>query len=176
MIKIDVIKIITTFWEVLNPLWFIWLTIFIVIVTHILIDVAFRKIKHQQRRKWLAQHKNLLAWRKIDGRVFEEVVAAIFENLGYKTKIIGGAGDRGIDVIAEKDNKKIFIQCKQMEVVGPKHIREFIGALDDGADGLLVTTGGFTAEGREAVSSLKNKKITLIDGLKLEKLAQSTED
>jgi len=82
--------------------------------------------------------------------------------------------DRGIDIIAEKDGKKTFVQCKRMEKVIPDDVRAFWGSITDlikkreGEGGIFVTTGSFTEESKEFV---KDKPIELVDGLKLEKLA-----
>ena len=162
-----------TFWELFKSLWFVWLLSFIVAAASILFNILIRKIKEAILRKWLEKHKKLEDWKKLDGREFEKIVALIYKNLGYKAKIIGGAGDRGIDIVMQKDNKKWFIQCKQMEVVSPKYVREFYGSVVDrlreGEKGFLVTTGDFTEEGNEFA---KDKPLELIDGLKLEKLTK----
>jgi len=108
---------------------------------------------------------------KVNGKEFEKITAAIFEKLGYKTKVVGGPGDKGIDVIAEKEGKRSYIQCKKMEKVSPHAIRDFYGAIVDnlreGEKGFFVTIGEFTEEGKDFA---KGKPIELIDGLKLEKL------
>lgn len=162
-----------TFWEIFKSLWFVWLSAFIVAIVPILVNILISKIKEARLRRWLEKHKKLEDWKKLDGREFEKIVALIYKDLGYKTKITGGAGDRGIDIVIKKDNKNWFIQCKQMEVVSPKYVREFYGSvvsrLEEEEKGFLVTTGDFTAEGKEFV---KDKPIELIDGLKLEKLAK----
>lgn len=167
------IKIAVIFWVILKSLWFVWLTVFVTAVIPILINILIRKINEARLRRWLEKHKKLEDWKKLDGRKFEKIVALIYKNLGYQTKIIGGAGDRGIDIIIKKDRERTFIQCKQMDIVSPKYVREFYGSvidhLGEGERGLLVTTGGFTAEGKEFA---KDKSIELIDGLKLEKLAK----
>jgi len=84
---------------------------------------------------------------------------------------VGGPGDKGIDVIAEKEGKRSYIQCKKMEKVSPHAIRDFYGAIVDnlreGEKGFFVTIGEFTEEGKDFA---KGKPIELIDGLKLEKL------
>jgi restriction system protein len=169
-------KIVITFvifWKLFKSLWFVWLLAFIVVIAPVLLDILIRKIQEAKLKRWLEKHKKLEDWKKLDGRKFEKIVALIYENLGYKTKIIGGAGDRGIDIIIQKDNKRQFIQCKQMKVVRPNYVREFHGSivnrLGEGEKGLLVTTGDFTEEGREFV---KDKPIELIDGLKLEELVK----
>jgi len=128
-------------------------------------------LEKQRVKKWLEKHKTLEDWKKVNGKEFEKITAAIFEKLGYKTKVVGGPGDKGIDVIAEKEGKRSYIQCKKMEKVSPHAIRDFYGAIVDnlreGEKGFFVTIGEFTEEGKDFA---KGKPIELIDGLKLEKL------
>lgn len=163
------IKIAVTLWVILKSFWLVWLVVALICG----IEIFFNWLRRWLDKKWFEKHKTLEDWKKLDGRKFEKIVALIYKNLGYKTKIIGGAGDRGIDIVIKKDNKNWLIQCKQMEVVSPKYVREFYGSVVDhlreGERGLLVTTGDFTAEGKEFA---KDKPIELIDGLKLEKLAK----
>ena len=47
-----------------------------------------------------------------DGLIFEKVLGIIYENAGYVITQTGGSNDGGVDLIAEKDNKKIAIQAK----------------------------------------------------------------
>jgi restriction system protein len=165
-----------TIWQIIKSLWFVWLIAFVLAIIPFLLNILVRKIKEVRLRRWLEKHKKLEDWKKLDGIEFEKIVALIYKGLGYKTEIIGGAGDRGIDIIMEKDGKRWFVQCKQMEVVSPKYVREFYGSvvshLGEGEKGFLVTTGDFTTEGEEFV---KDKQIKIINGLKLEKLAESME-
>lgn len=41
-----------------------------------------------------------MALQQLDGSQFEQVIAEIWEANGWETEVIGGAGDRGIDVVA----------------------------------------------------------------------------
>lgn len=165
-------------WEIIKSLWFLWVIALgiaaVPVLFNILVRKLVRKIEEIRLKRWLEKHKKLEDWKKLDGREFEKVVAVIYEKLGYKTKITGGPKDRGIDIIANREGKRTFIQCKQMEVVQPKYIREFYGSIVDhlkeGENGLLITTGVFTEEGYD-YDFVKDKRIELIDGLKLEKLA-----
>jgi restriction system protein len=174
MLKIpSMLDLFIIFWLVIKSLWYVWVVALGVAIIPFVFNILARKIEEIRLRQWLEKHKRLEEWKKLDGGEFEKIVALIYKNLGYKTEVVGGAGDQGIDVIIQKDNKTEFIQCKQMGVVPPKHVREFygsvVGRLKEGEKGFLVTTGDFTAEGKEFV---KDKPIELVDGLKLEKLAR----
>lgn len=160
------------FWPIIK----IFLWVFVILLGIELFKRGFYYLeiwlKKRRTKKWLEEHKTLEEWEKVDGRKFEEIVAIIFEKLGYKTKI---RVDRGIDIIAEKDGKKTFIQCKRMDKVIPDDVRAFWGSIQrqiekgKGEGGVFVTTGSFTEGSKEFV---KDKPIELIDGLELEELAK----
>jgi len=130
-------------------------------------DYLSKWLEKRRTKKWLEKHKTLEEWKKVGDKEFERITAAIFEKLGYKTKVVGGPGDRGIDVISYKGSKKIAIQCKKQDIVPPKDILALKGAINENEQGILATTGHFTKEGEEID---KEKSIELIDGLELEKL------
>lgn len=50
---------------------------------------------------------------------FEILIALLFEKMGYKTKWVGQARDRGADVLAFKDGENILIQAKHTKVRRP---------------------------------------------------------
>lgn len=166
------LELINVFWQIFKSTWQIWIFILSFVLLMLLIDYFFKWLEEWKNKRWLEKHRKLEDWRKLDGREFEKVVATIYRNLGYKTKITGGPKDYGIDIIAIKDRKRNFIQCKQMETVSPKYVREFYGSIVDrfreGEKGILVTTGDFTEQSREEA---KDRRIELIGGLRLEKLA-----
>lgn len=168
----SIFEILEISWLIIKLLWWVW-AIGLVIILAKIFFIWFKKwLDRKRTEKWLEEHKTLMEWKKVDGRKFEEIVAIIFEKLGYKTKI---RVDRGIDIIAEKDGKKTFIQCKRMDKVIPDDVRAFWGSIQKqiergkGEDGVFVTTGSFTEGSKEFV---KDKPIELIDGLKLEELAK----
>lgn len=102
---------------------------------------------------------------------FEDEIASMFDRLGYKTRVEGGANDGGIDIVAHKDGKKYFVQCKKFMTreVTPHDVRDFLGAITNinnpAEKGFFVTTGNFTLMAEKAAEG--NPRIELIDGLKL---------
>ena len=79
-------------------------------------------------------------------KLFEEVTASIFENLGYTSFVTGFTHDGGIDIILEKDSKQIGVQVKRYKnKVGVEQIRSFGGALilSGYTEGIFVTTSDF---------------------------------
>ncbi|MEK7547068.1 MAG: restriction endonuclease [Patescibacteria group bacterium] len=75
------------------------------------------------------------------------------------------------DVIAHKDGKKYYIQCKKFMTreVTPHDVRDFLGAITNvnnpAEKGFFVTTGNFTLMAEKAAEG--NPRIELIDGVKL---------
>jgi restriction system protein len=102
---------------------------------------------------------------------FESEIAKLFEALGYATDVVGGANDGGIDVVARKDGKKYFIQCKKFitKEATPHDVRDFLGAITNinnpAERGFFVTTNKFTVMAEKTAEG--NPRIELIDGIKL---------
>ena len=175
MFNISFSRVIESTWLFIKSSWQLWATILgiglILVFFEKFFDWLGKWLDERRVKKWLEEHKTLEEWKKVDDKEFERITAAIFEKLGYKTKVVGGPGDRGVDVIAEKEGKINYIQCKKMEKVSPHAIRDFYGAIVDKLKevekGFFVTIGGFTEEGKDFA---EGKPIELIDGLKLEKL------
>lgn len=100
---------------------------------------------------------------------FEDYIADLFLRLGYKSQSVGQSHDGGIDVIAEKEGVKNYIQCKKFitSEVTVGDVRDFYGALADhliNGKGYFITTNKFTLE---AEKFAEDKPIELIDGYKL---------
>lgn len=108
---------------------------------------------------------------------FEEYVASLFEKMGYKTKVVGGPHDEGIDVVAEKDEVIHYIQCKKYlgSEVGVAAVRDFYGAIADRlarGKGYFITTNKFTLD---AERFAEDKPIELVDSFKLLGFIRSVE-
>jgi hypothetical protein len=111
--------------------------------------------------------------RKIKPEEFEELVASLWDYLGYETKVTQSSGDRGIDVTATREfpfEEKIIIQAKRYSstLSGPE-LREY-GVLSkrDGVDTVIViSTSGFTSQAKQEADEYN---IKLIDGRSLAKL------
>lgn len=102
-------------------------------------------------------------WNKMTGHAFEQAVANLFRNIGFTAEVSNRGGDGGIDIILQKEGRKIAVQCKRYKSsVGPHVIRDLWGTMNYlGFDeGCIVTTTGFT----KGVTSFANEKnIFLID-------------
>jgi restriction system protein len=84
---------------------------------------------------------------------FEQWCAHRLRTLGYTVRHVGGQGDHGVDLFAEKDRELAVVQCKRFtgsRTVGEPQIRDLFGAMHgEGASrALVITAGYFTAEAR----------------------------
>ena len=90
------------------------------------------------------------------GVEFENFVCSIFEKMGYTPKITPITGDQGIDVIAEKNGKKIGVQCKRYaDKITNKAIQETVsGKAYYGLDKIMVITNSrFTQSAKDLANA-----------------------
>ena len=105
--------------------------------------------------------------RSMDPLEFEELIADLWEYLGYNTTVSSGSGDRGIDVVAKRDfpyDEKVVIQAKRWNsTVGGPDIREYIAQVErDDVDSVIVVgTAGFT---KNAKQDAERYNVKLING------------
>jgi len=109
-------------------------------------------------------------------RDFEELVASLFRNMGFHTRLTPASNDKGVDVIAVKESglsyEKLAVQCKLVSApVGRPVLQQLLGVI--AADpsytrGVLVTNNRMS---RESVELLKeNGRLTAIEGSDLTQL------
>jgi hypothetical protein len=117
----------------------------------------------KRREEWIQRYLNrpdprrhlaISNLQKLSPQKFEELVAFIFEKMGYETKLRGNANanDGGVDIEARRENEFIVIQCKRYaEAVSISQVRDLYGTtVAEGADkGVLVTTGTFSQPSQE---------------------------
>lgn len=144
---------------------------FALLVPLVIIFIVFAKRK---KANFFNSRSTLEKIRSMKPDEFEEFIAHMFQKLGYGTEKIGGSYDGGIDVIAEKDGVKHYIQCKKFvtQQVAVGAIRDFYGAVTDkltNAKAFFITTNVFTLE---AEKFAEGKPIELIDGKKLMELVK----
>jgi restriction system protein len=106
---------------------------------------------------------NLLEWKR-----FEEVCAAYFETLAFRSLVTRTGADGGVDMhlfVAGEDKPSIVVRCKAWKTyeVGVEPIKELLGVMSAArvSEGVFVTTGTFTAE---AYGFAGGRNIHLIDG------------
>lgn len=111
--------------------------------------------------------------KNIDPLKFENLVADLWEYLGYETEVTKASSDRGIDVVATREfpyKEKVLIQAKRYSssISGPE-LREYValGKQDDVDTVIVVSTSGFT---RQAKQEAEEYNLKLIDGKTLSEL------
>ncbi len=144
----------------------------------VLFGIWRRKSRFKHVQGFLSDRELLLKLRNMHPAEFEEYIADLFSKLGYKTETVGGSHDEGIDVMAEKDGIKHYIQCKKFitQVVSVGAVRDFYGAITDHlakGKGYFITTNKFTLE---AEKFAEDKPIELINGQKLIKYIRLAEN
>ncbi|BDC17358.1 restriction endonuclease [Acidianus sp. HS-5] len=115
----------------------------------------------------------------LDPISFEKFIAYEFlPKLGFKNiKWIGGSGDKGVDILALKEEldgiHKYAIQIKRYTKtkIGEKTVRDLYSSMTlyDCDKGIIITTSDFTADAIEVASKYN---ISLINGIRLSDLIQ----
>jgi|SRR5579863_954714 len=114
----------------------------------------------QKARRWAV----IGSFYALSPEQFEEHVSRCFEYLGYITTLTPRVGDQGVDVIAEKGNDLIAIQCKRYSDHAPNAAVQAVhaGAMYYGCNrALLVCLGGFS---RSAIELASSTSVELMDG------------
>ncbi len=105
-------------------------------------------------------------------REFEEYVALLFRKKGYRVKLRGRSGDKGVDLeLMQPGGKRAIVQCKRYRsTLGPEIVRELYGTLmhERVAHAFLVTSADISESARQWA---QGKPITLIDGQTLLQIA-----
>ena len=87
---------------------------------------------------------------------FENLISKKFIINGWKTMETSRTGDQGADVIAEKNGKKIIVQCKlYSKPVGNKAVQEVFAAKQfyNGDLGIVITNNDYTKSARQLANS-----------------------
>jgi len=106
------------------------------------------------------------------GIPFENEIARLYTDLGYKVIKTKASDDEGIDLILSKGNEKILVQCKAYDKpLSPSAVREFYGAFRSTSEkGILVTIHGVS---KSAFEWSRNKNIEFVSLSKLLELQNS---
>ena len=103
------------------------------------------------------------------GIAFERRVADAFAAHGFAVSQTAATGDFGVDLIAEKNNLRLCVQCKDYTgLVGISSVQEvFAGTRYYGANSsLVVAANGFTRQAHDLAASL-GVKLALIQDIEL---------
>jgi len=118
----------------------------------------------QQSRDFVLKQIN----QKLKGHAFAEFVAHLLNLMRYKTKVSKPGSDRGIDIVAYKDDlgvepPVILVQVKSGEgEVNEAKVSELYGKVSEKDFGLFVSVEGFNKRARDFCFGKRNLK--LIDG------------
>lgn len=112
--------------------------------------------------------------RELKGHPFAALVGDLLSAIGYYTTVSPPGPDRGIDIVASRDELAleppvIKVQVKSTEGnIGGPDVSQLLGVLAPGEFGLFVTLGSFTREAKAIAAAQSH--IRLIDGDELVRL------
>lgn len=80
---------------------------------------------------------------------FEKWCADRLREQGYRVTVVGGQGDHGVDLIAEREGAKTVVQCKRwfgVRLVGEPQVRDLFGAMqhERASSAMVITTGQYS--------------------------------
>ena len=98
---------------------------------------------------------------------FEEYVAQLLDHRGYKTKVVGQAGDMGVDVIASKGPEKYAVQVKRYsKPVSRTAVSDAVaGKVYHGCNRAMVVTNNYFTKGARALARSTNCQLVDRDTL-----------
>ena len=86
-------------------------------------------------------------WINLNGYQFENEVAKLYRQMGYRAQVTRKTADGGVDIILIKGTEYIAVQCKHHKnKVGPNDVRALQGVVHNGnyTSGIFVSLNGFT--------------------------------
>jgi len=107
-------------------------------------------------REQIMENDYSLDYNTDDPILFEKSVAKNFEVYGWTTNETKKTGDQGADVIAEKDNIKVIVQCKlYSQAIGNKAVQEVFSAKSyyKGDLALVVSNANYTKSAHQLADS-----------------------
>ncbi len=108
-------------------------------------------------QKLIQLHNEPNTLRTLDRRLFEEIVAEIFDGFGFSIELTAKTRDGGRDIIAVGNKEQIaikyLIECKRPDPgnpVGVGIVRQLLGVVEDekATKGLLVSTTYFSPDAK----------------------------
>lgn len=137
---------------------------FLVAAVFALLAVGFWLVGARTRIRELHRWGAVSNMYALSPEAFEAHVANTYGALGYKTSVTRRVGDQGIDVLAERGQERIGIQCKRTtEAVSNSAVQEaYAGkAHYQCSSASVIALGGFTSSARSLASTTG---VSLIDG------------
>lgn len=125
---------------------------------------SYKKYKKDAERYALAAYRGRTEyWLALSPRAFEIEVARIFQAIGYATALTARSGDKGIDIMMQRDGRDFIVQCKaNNSLASAKVVRELYGTLTaSGAHhAFLATLRGCTSD---AAAWASGKPLTILN-------------
>lgn len=112
-------------------------------------------------------------WYSLNGFEFEKKIGQLFTSKGYEVKYTPLTNDGGIDLILNKNNLVVIVQCKAHKTpISPSAVRDLYGTLVSykANSALLISTSGFT---KGVIKFVQNKPIKLMTLKDIIELAES---
>jgi restriction system protein len=107
----------------------------------------------------------------MDPYLFQDLIAALLEGMGYHVGWVSPPGkDGGLDIVAFQDplgatGRRIKVQVKRRaDKAGAESIRSFLGVLSEDDIGLYVCLGGFSPDAEKTARDQEKKRLRLLDG------------
>lgn len=131
------------------------------------LDLSDQFVPIEEIRAYLAAKYD--ARFQVEPYKFENVVASVYKDLGFRVRVTGRSGDGGIDVILEGGGDLLIgVQVKRYkEKINVEQIRSLAGALflEGITRGIFVTTSSFQSGAQQVAdkSRLRGIPIELID-------------
>ena len=126
----------------------------------------------KKRNRRLEEERRFLSVRLIDLHSinpsgFEEYVAKLLDHRGYTTKVVGQAGDMGVDVIASKAGEKYAVQVKRYsKPVSRTAVSDAVaGKAYHGCNAAMVVTNNYFTAGARALARSTNCQLVDRDTL-----------
>jgi hypothetical protein len=125
---------------------------------------SYKKYKKDAERYALAAYRGRTEyWLALSPRAFEIEVSRIFQAIGYATALTARSGDKGIDIMMQRDGRDFIVQCKaNNSLASAKVVRELYGTLTaSGAHhAFLATLRGCTSD---AAAWANGKPLTILN-------------
>ncbi|UCB57692.1 MAG: restriction endonuclease [Candidatus Omnitrophota bacterium] len=150
--------------------------IFIVFVLGVWIysEIAYKKQKVDFQSKKTEEISAGKSLARLTPFEFEKAVAEILKAHGYACSVTRKTGDRGVDILAQREGKTFVVQVKKFSkgnLVGRPALQELQGAmLDKTADGMMFVTLSYFSS--EATRYARENGIRLMDRDELLEMAK----
>ena len=133
-----------------------------------LLYLGIEKRRHRRLEEERRFHSlRLVDLHSINPTEFEEYVAKLLDHRGYTTKVVGQAGDMGVDVIARKGPEKYAVQVKRYSnPVSRTAVSDAVaGQAYHGCNAAMVVTNSYFTKGAKALAQSTNCQLVDRDTL-----------